>query len=165
VTAARFLRTYYQETLLFGACVTWCANMSPKSSIPSWQRATSLPGAEDLTPEAATPPPADSSDAAASDVGPEDLKEQARKFLEDPSIKDASPERKIAFLEAKGLKREDVESLVGKDEVKEVLISTAFLHAQTANDTSRLPLHSLYRLLLPQLYLSKAHLQSVKCLP
>jgi hypothetical protein len=136
--------------------------MAPKSSIPSWQRATSLPGAEDLKPEAAAPPAEDSSDAGAADLEPEDLKEQARKFLDDPSIKDASPERKIAFLEAKGLKREDVESLVGTNEVKEVFIYTAFLYTQTANDVLRSLLH---RLLRPRLYLRKARLQSAMSLP
>jgi hypothetical protein len=95
--------------------------MSPKTSSPSWQRATSLPGAEEQKPETSSPPSEESSDAEASNNEPEDLKEQARKFLEDPSIKDASPERKSAFLESKGMKKEDVESLVGKTELKEVL--------------------------------------------
>jgi hypothetical protein len=95
--------------------------MSPKSSIPSWQRATSLPGAEEPKNETSPPLSETSSDAAPSAVEPENLEEKARKFLEDPSIKEASPERKIAFLESKGLKREDVESLVGKDEAGEVL--------------------------------------------
>jgi hypothetical protein len=91
--------------------------MSSKgSSIPSWQRATSLPGAEVQKPEASTPPAEGHSDAEAPNSEPEDLKEQALRFLEDPSIKNASPERKMAFLESKGMRREDVEALVGKIE-------------------------------------------------
>jgi hypothetical protein len=101
--------------------------MSPKSSIPAWQRATSLPGAEEQKPETSPPPSESTTDAAPQDAEPETLKEKARKFLEDPSIKDASSERKIAFLESKGLKREDVESLVGPDEANEVLQQRFFL--------------------------------------
>jgi phospholipase/lecithinase/hemolysin len=96
-----------------------------KFSIPPWQLATSLPGAEDVKAEAEPQPKKaeeqqqkePTHEAAPSEesksVGDiQDLKEQAAKFLSDPSIKNASRERKVAFLESKGLKKEDVELLL-----------------------------------------------------
>ena len=114
--------------------------MAPNNApnkIPAWQRATSLPGAEDVT---ASPPPQDEETKAAAAAADEKettheparseasnskddidgLKEQASRFLSDPAIKDASREKKAAFLESKGLKREEVDLLLSSPAVQEV---------------------------------------------
>lgn len=101
------------------------------SSIPAWQHATSIPGAEDVTAEPAPEPTkADAKEPAhepARSEGPEgpegsegsrskddidDLRDHASKFLSDASIKDAPRERKVAFLESKGLKQGEIELLL-----------------------------------------------------
>lgn len=89
--------------------------------IPPWQRATSLPGAEEPKKEATTPPPESSvSDVENSKSEEVDVKEQAAKFLQDPSITDAPHEKKIAFLESKGVKREDIDTLLGSNDPKAI---------------------------------------------
>ena len=93
------------------------------NNIPAWQRATSLPGAEDVKAEEATPEPTKSdtteatherarSDGATSKADIDELRDSAFKFLHDPSIKDAPRERKVAFLESKGLKTEEIDLLL-----------------------------------------------------
>lgn len=106
--------------------------MAPDAKIPAWQRAASLPGAEDVK---ATPPPAEEpnntepkAQAQESQSEPthdrgrkeektgkddiDSLKDSAFKFLNDPSIKNAPQERKVAFLESKGLKSEEIDLLL-----------------------------------------------------
>ena len=97
-----------------------------KPSIPSWQRAQST------TP--ASPPTSDTEEPAqqhqaesTSEPGAEEsaehrpaaegvsLLEQASKFLEDPSIRDAPRDRKASFLETKGLSKDEVEKLLGTE--------------------------------------------------
>lgn len=87
-------------------------SQSNKRSIPAWQRSTTIPGTEEQIPskEAASEPTAAAKEDERSKSS--DVQEQARKFLEDPSVKDAPREKKLAFLESKGLKREDVESFL-----------------------------------------------------
>jgi hypothetical protein len=101
------------------------------NSIPAWQRATSLPGAEDVKAEATpevTPEPtkADTKepthDTARSDEAKnkddiDALRDSAFKFLNDASIKDAPRERKAAFLESKGLKKEEIDLLLSSQPV------------------------------------------------
>lgn len=41
------------------------------------------------------------------------MHEQASTFLEDPSIQDAPTDKKIAFLESKGLSQDDIQNLIG----------------------------------------------------
>lgn len=108
--------------------------MAPKSSIPAWQRSTSVPGAENFTKPEEPASPAQSETAAEAPVEhsieivdedeasapeaelePKTLREQAAKFLQDPSIREADRERKVAFLESKGVQRVDIEALLGKD--------------------------------------------------
>jgi hypothetical protein len=100
--------------------------MSGKPSIPSWQRS--------YNPD--TPPPTtDDQDSAASEPSPDaspkpsvdeqakgspqqiaqedvSLLDQARTFLQDPFIRDAPQERKVAFLESKGVQRELIDQLL-----------------------------------------------------
>lgn len=89
-----------------------------KPAIPEWQReATPSPPASDSSD---APSPANTSDDA-SDSSPEPsptedrlaLLEQAKTFLSDPSISDASTSRKIEFLESKGLSNDEIQALLG----------------------------------------------------
>lgn len=104
--------------------------MPPKSSIPAWQRSDSVPGAEEpAKPEETAESAQEETSAKAPEehpieivdeqeppiTQPESLREQAAKFLQDPNIQDADRERKIAFLASKGVKRDDIEALLGKD--------------------------------------------------
>ena len=97
-----------------------------KPSIPSWQRAQSTTLASPPTSD--TEEPAQQQQAeSTSEPGAEDsaerrpaaegvsLLEQASKFLEDPSIRDAPRDRKASFLETKGLSKDDVEKLLGAE--------------------------------------------------
>ncbi|KAL3496036.1 peroxisomal membrane anchor protein conserved region-domain-containing protein [Aspergillus germanicus] len=75
-----------------------------KPSIPLWQQQNS----------AAAPPASDDKDKdAGEDTARSTLVAQASKFLQDESIQDASTDRKIAFLESKGLTSPEIESLLG----------------------------------------------------
>lgn len=83
-----------------------------KSSIPAWQKRTSIPGAEEPSHSKVAPSETTAAVAEEKSNESEDVQERARKFLEDPTIKNASREKKLAFLESKGLKKEDVEGLL-----------------------------------------------------
>ena len=48
------------------------------------------------------------------DVKSTGLLDQASRFLEDPNIRDAPREKKVVFLQAKGVSPEDIETLLGK---------------------------------------------------
>lgn len=73
------------------------------SSIPAWQRAK---------PNDESPSPS-SDDAPATTTPRQTLLEQASKFLEDESIRDAPEDRKVSFLESKGLNPEDIQQVLG----------------------------------------------------
>ncbi|KAF4202866.1 hypothetical protein CNMCM8927_009456 [Aspergillus lentulus] len=81
------------------------SDIKPKSpSIPQWQQ----PAAASTNTDNSTSTPSPSSD----DTPRSDLIEQARKFLQDDSIRDAPIDRKVAFLESKGLRNEEIDSLL-----------------------------------------------------
>ncbi|EFQ99246.1 peroxin 14/17 [Nannizzia gypsea CBS 118893] len=90
------------------------------ATIPSWQQATS-----------------DSSNTATSSIAKtesrETLLEQARRFLQDESISEASTDKKIAFLESKGLSNDEIHTLLGVSRNTEATGSTS---NKTANDSS-----------------------------
>lgn len=101
--------------------------MSNKPKIPSWQLASAEKPVE--TPseaeqqseptepsEASTSTVADASTPTGSDVDePEtpSLLDQAKRFLDDTTIRDAPRQKKVAFLESKGVSAEDIETLLG----------------------------------------------------
>lgn len=96
-----------------------------KPIIPAWQRTASTDppslSADEPKPENAaedsTKPVAEEparSDAPANDAKSTDLPDQARRFLEDPNIRNAPREKKAVFLQAKGVSSEDIETLLGK---------------------------------------------------
>lgn len=81
----------------------------PKAKgIPSWQRQESSnpPKQLDNTPPSKEPAEQETPEPRAS------LTEQASKFLEDESIRDAPIERKKLFLESKGLKKTEIDDML-----------------------------------------------------
>ena len=87
-------------------------DMKPRS-IPQWQLASSL-GAPDHT-EDKKDPELPSLEPTREEAPPSrtSLIEQASKFLDDEQIRDAPKERKVAFLESKGLINEEIHKLLG----------------------------------------------------
>ena len=102
--------------------------MSDKPGIPSWQRAQAAALQSPLSPEPETKPesqePEEAEPTTTSDpeepmpeekeesqLGSSSLLEQASKFLEDPTIRDAPWDKKAAFLGSKGVKEEEIEKL------------------------------------------------------
>jgi len=83
------------------------ASNSKKASIPEWQRQ----GQPD-TPIEPQPKPEEPSKEPAPPSRPA-LLEQASKFLQEDEIREASTDRKIAFLESKGLTNEEISKLIG----------------------------------------------------
>lgn len=100
--------------------------MSDKPRIPSWQRASvnspPTPSSEPkeqpetsddaelkTSPLAEAPTPTESD---LDDLPSESLLDQASRFLEDAAIRDAPREKKAAFLESKGVKAEDIATLL-----------------------------------------------------
>ncbi|KAF2460322.1 peroxisomal membrane anchor protein conserved region-domain-containing protein [Lineolata rhizophorae] len=129
-----------------------------KPSIPAWQRARSSSSEsdssntresprEDLSTQKEASKEAPSKEAAkeesalandATEPGQGTLLEQAARFLEDPSIKDAPRERKVAFLESKGIEAEDIAKLLGPDSSSRPTASgpTSPVPASTTSNTT-----------------------------
>lgn len=97
-----------------------------KPNVPDWQRAstdsspsTSSTEHEPPKPEqqvqAPVPTEEDVASAESDEEDPENapLLEQASRFLDDATIRDAPREKKVAFLESKGVSSEDIETLLG----------------------------------------------------
>jgi hypothetical protein len=72
-----------------------------KSAVPQWQLNTKNENENDSA-EATSEPPSR-----------ETIIEQARKFLEEEEVRDATTDKKIAFLESKGLHKEEIQTLLG----------------------------------------------------
>ena len=108
--------------------------MSSKPAIPAWQQKQSedssespatlaSPSQQDAEPEqqpgeshtAATDDSPTSKGSADSSAQDPSLLEQATRFLEDPAIRDAPRERKVAFLESKGVDDKEIETLLGAE--------------------------------------------------
>lgn len=77
-------------------------------SIPSWQQQSGSPPSNQ-SPSSQSP----SSDDAPASTSRQDLLDQGSKFLEDESIRDASTDRKVSFLESKGLTSDEIQQLLG----------------------------------------------------
>jgi hypothetical protein len=101
--------------------------MSNKPSIPSWQRAqasapVSPPPEQEQSSEQQSPPATEAEEPTqveAQELDTEEqgtespsLLEQASRFLEDPTIRDAPRDRKITFLESKGVGPDEIEKLL-----------------------------------------------------
>jgi hypothetical protein len=101
--------------------------MSDKPGIPSWQRASadsptassseskqqaesSQHSAQSALPVVQAPTPTEDD---LEDSSSETLLDQASRFLDDATIRDAPREKKVAFLASKGVTAEDIETLLG----------------------------------------------------
>lgn len=101
--------------------------MANKPTIPSWQRASAdgvsstpnepeSPARPDEQSKESTVPAVEAPTPTESDLDvsdSQDLLEQASRFLDDASIRGAPREKKVAFLESKGVSVEDIETLLG----------------------------------------------------
>jgi hypothetical protein len=72
-----------------------------KPTVPSWQSKTQDETAKEEEKPAAEPP------------SRETIIEQAKKFLEEDEVRNASTDKKVAFLESKGLRSEEIHDLLG----------------------------------------------------
>ncbi|RAH78344.1 hypothetical protein BO86DRAFT_345519, partial [Aspergillus japonicus CBS 114.51] len=85
----------------------------PKSSIPEWQKSN----ASSENSSTGTAAAATTINSSADDNETEDrpaLLDQAAKFLQDDSIRDAPLDRKRTFLESKGLRNDEIELLLSQ---------------------------------------------------
>ncbi|KAJ5290843.1 hypothetical protein N7478_000094 [Penicillium angulare] len=83
---------------------------SKPSSIPAWQRQSASSSTDQSSSQSTSSP---SSDDAPAPTSREDLLSQATRFLEDESIRNSPPDRKIAFLESKGLNSDEIQQVLG----------------------------------------------------
>jgi hypothetical protein len=102
-----------------------------RPAIPNWQRS---PIQSSTTAE---PPPSDytspSDNMRRSDT---ELLEQAKRWLEDESIRDAPTERKASFLEQKGLQGSDIQKLLRTDHGLQHDNASSPSNTQAASPTS-----------------------------
>ncbi|KAF2116483.1 peroxisomal membrane anchor protein conserved region-domain-containing protein [Lophiotrema nucula] len=97
--------------------------MSNKAKIPPWQHAPTPPPdvsaiaqeSKSETPAETEAPSADEAASNGSQSGDVSLLEQASRFLEDSTIRDAPREKKVAFLQSKGVATEEIEKLLGQE--------------------------------------------------
>jgi len=80
-----------------------------KAGVPSWQPKSKDEAAkvEDKLDEKSAP------ESTASEPTRATLLEQARKFLQEDEVRDATTDKKIAFLESKGVRSEEIQELLG----------------------------------------------------
>jgi hypothetical protein len=71
-----------------------------KPAVPPWQAGLKSTAPTEGDPEAQSPTR-------------ETLIEQAKKFLEEEEVRNASTDKKISFLESKGLNSQEIQSLIG----------------------------------------------------
>ncbi|RVX75871.1 hypothetical protein B0A52_00228 [Exophiala mesophila] len=127
------------------------------ASIPAWQQnyqpnkdpspSTAQPANEERP--ATTTTPATSTTASESEASSDlSLFEQAKRFLEDESIKNASREKKVAFLETKGVSSDTINALLDSETVSPITSSqdegisdlkTIYDSAQTPSAKSSTP--------------------------
>lgn len=77
--------------------------------------------------------PSPSSDDAPAPTTRQELLNQASKFLEDDSIRDSSTDRKVSFLESKGLSSDEIQQLLGVSRNPEASSSSS---SPTQSDTT-----------------------------
>lgn len=103
------------------------------SAIPAWQR--DQPDAASDTPQSHddTGVASQQSDAPANHASSDDL-EVARRFLDDEEVKSAPREKKVEFLQAKGIKDEDIAKLLGESPTS--TLSTAEHESEPSSSVS-----------------------------
>jgi hypothetical protein len=106
--------------------------MANKTGIPSWQRtqptplSTTADGSPQEHPKSQPEAPqtldtkAEESISEDAASGSSSLVEQATRFLQDPAIRDATREKKAAFLQSKGVAAEEIDKLLSTPTVEDV---------------------------------------------
>lgn len=79
-----------------------------KAGVPSWQLKVKVEPAESTEDGKPSEP-----EPKTSEPRREIVIAQAKKFLEEDEVRNSSTDKKIAFLESKGLKSEEIEALLG----------------------------------------------------
>ncbi|PLN82447.1 hypothetical protein BDW42DRAFT_193063 [Aspergillus taichungensis] len=112
----------------------------PKATIPSWQQSQNQSPKENQQEAPSESAPAESTPSTDSQTPDQParstLLEQASKFLEDESIRDAPTDKKISFLESKGLKGPEIDSLLGVSRNTEATAQPAASSQSTASSTN-----------------------------
>ncbi|KAJ5129412.1 uncharacterized protein N7515_005451 [Penicillium bovifimosum] len=103
-----------------------------KASIPAWQRPNK---AADESPSP-SPSPADDAPASTTSTPRQALLDQASKFLQDESIRDAPTDRKVSFLESKGLNPSEIQQVLGITRNEEATSSSTATEETPAASTS-----------------------------
>ena len=89
---------------------------SSKKSIPSWQRPEAPEEQSQIEEEEKTATHKHSdANADAVDEAPKDrsiLLDEAKRFLEDATVRNAAPEHKVAFLKSKGVQSREIQQLL-----------------------------------------------------
>lgn len=114
-----------------GECVRYLImpdDTSKSASIPSWQTANK-------TAEESPSPTSDDAPATTASTSRQALLDQASKFLEDESVRDAPTERKVSFLESKGLSSDDIEQVLGVSRNAEPSSSSTTAEDKTQEET------------------------------
>ncbi|RDW75684.1 hypothetical protein BP5796_06505 [Coleophoma crateriformis] len=93
-----------------------------KPGVPAWQLEASQKPAS--TPEIAAEPSASGPESHA-EPNRATILEQAKKFLEEDEVRNASTDKKIAFLESKGLESQEIQELLGVKRNAEATASTS----------------------------------------
>lgn len=101
-----------------------------KARIPAWQFAASAASTKSTKPEESAP--------AQSEESREAVIAQARKFLEEDEVRDASTDKKIAFLEGKGLQSEEIQELLGITRNSEASNTTEVRSPQLSTNSTNL---------------------------
>ncbi|KAL4879147.1 peroxisomal membrane anchor protein conserved region-domain-containing protein [Aspergillus karnatakaensis] len=107
------------------------SNSDSNRSIPLWQQQHSTP----------SPPSSDAKDPG-SDADRSTLIQQASEFLKDQEIRDAPTDRKITFLESKGLTPSEIDSLLGVSRNTEASSSAAEENKSTSESNTEPPIQA-----------------------
>ncbi|KIW63287.1 hypothetical protein PV04_10146 [Phialophora macrospora] len=116
------------------------ADQDPRKtpSIPAWQQSWQSSAKEQSGPSGDQSSPVHGTTQPPSTSEPS-LLEQAQKALEDDSIRDASRESKVEFLQKKGLQSDDIEKLLGPEPSASSTTSDETSELKTIHDTSPNP--------------------------
>lgn len=103
------------------------SNNASKPAIPEWQRkasSTSSPVDQDASDKSTEEATATEDEQTTTSPNRLALLEQAKTFLADPEIRDTTTDRKITFLESKGLTNDEIDSLLGVSRNEDAPTST-----------------------------------------
>ncbi|KAJ5467067.1 hypothetical protein N7475_004819 [Penicillium sp. IBT 31633x] len=107
---------------------------SKPASIPAWQRPNKTAD-ESPSPSSSPSPTSDDAPATTPSTSRQVLLDQASKFLEDESIRDAPTDRKISFLESKGLDSKEIQQVLGVTRNAEASSSSTTAESKTQEES------------------------------